>query len=275
MIDEENRRFPLNLFPRAAVRSLGCAIACVAFLAGCAPGFLDALARSADDPVVESPSVASFRVEDRIDVRWAPDPGADSYVLERAADAPEPVYEAVYEGAKVSWMDFRLSERGLYLYRLTKLRGSRSFGPSEPVLGVASSVSRDAHEPNDDETTATVLTYDRESNLYFYRSCGGQTVRDEDWYSIEIPPRMRALIVITYDAVDDQTYLYFYEKGMTPLSVANGEPIEIANPAYAEAAFLFRIYPLGDSFISDPTLGGGGLMNYTVSLYRIVSLYGS
>ena len=274
MIDGKIRRFPLNLFPCAVARSLAGAIACAAFLAGCAPGLLDALARTADDPVVESPSVASFLAEDRIDVRWEKDPGADSYVLERAADASDPVYEAVYEGAGASWTDSGLSELGLYLYRLTKLRGGRSFGPSEPVLGVASAVSRDAYEPNDDEATATVLTYDRESNLFFYRACGGQTVRDEDWYSIDIPPRMRALIVITYDAVDEQTYLCFYEKGMEPQPVANGEPIEIENPAYDEAAFLFRIYPLGDSFVSEPTLGGGDLMNYTVSLYQIVSLYG-
>lgn len=238
---------------------------------GCAPGLLDALSRTADDPEIAAPQAISLKTENRIDVSWDSDPGADEYVLERAADAAGPVYVEVYRGGGTSYADFTLEDQGLYLYRLTKTRGARSFGPSAPVLGVFSAVRGDEHEPNDTEAAATQLAYDRLSNLYFYRSRSGLTVQDEDWYSVLVPARRKALIVLTYDAADDQTYLYFYEAGRTPKPVVNGQAVEIYNAEYAARNFLFKIYALGDAFVADPTLSGGRLLDYSVSLYQIVS----
>lgn len=238
---------------------------------GCAPGLLDALSRTADDPEVAAPRAVSLKTENRIDVSWDADPGADAYVLERAADAAGPVYVEVYRGGGTSYADLALEDQGLYLYRLTKTRGARAFGPSDPVLGVYSSVRGDEHEPNDTEAAATELAHDRLSNLYFYRSRTGLTVQDEDWYSVFVPARRKALIVLSYDAADDQTYLYFYEAGRTPEPVVNGQAIEIYNAEYAARTFRFKIYALGDAFVADPTLSGGRLLDYSVSLYQIVS----
>jgi len=244
----------------------------VGLFSGCSSGLLECLARTADDPVVASPTAMSLFMEDRVDVEWEADPGAERYSLERATDAANPVFGVVYRGGNTWYVDERLEDQTLYLYRLTKERGARSFGPSDPVLGVGSSTSRDEHEPNDSEESATTLPYDRISNLYFYRSQDGQVVQDADWYSVAIPARKKALVVIIYSAASDQTYFYLYEKGMSPKPVVNGGAIEISNTTYEEKTFLFKVYPLGDSFISDPSLGGGTLMNYTVSLYQITAL---
>ena len=242
-------------------------------LAGCGPDLLVDLDRVEDDPVVTAPSAASFAAELTIDVSWDTDPGADRYVLERAADAVAPVWAQVYAGIGTALRDTSCADQGRYLYRLTKTRGSRSFGPSAAVLGVGSATRADALEPNDTESLATDLAYDRSANLYYYRSYSAEVVQDRDWYTVTVPPRRIAEIVVTQAGLAaTDTYMMFALTGSVPQQIINNAALPIANSAYEARTFAFQIYPNPDEFVAGPSLAGGSTIDYTVSLYRIVSL---
>ncbi len=250
-------------------------LALPAAVSGCTAGPLESLLRVIDDPVVSEPSVVCLQRENRIDVSWEADDGAEEYVLERAADSATLTYSVVYRGTDNSYADDGLADQSRYLYRLSKKRGTRTFGPSEAILGVGSSASIDEHEPNDAESSATDLSYDLVSNLFYYRTYGGQVIQDTDWYAVAVPPRRIANIVITQDGLSGgaiQTYFYFYEKGMVPVTVANNATIPVSNTSYETKRVLFKVYPKPDEFVSDLTLGGGTLVNYTISLYSIIQL---
>jgi len=211
------------------------------FLAGCSEGLLAELDRLAEDPSPSTPSVESFATELSISVTWPSDPAADEYVLERADDSVTPVYAQVYRGDATFYTDTNCVDQGRYLYRLATVKGQKSFGPSAPALGVGSATCRDALEGNDSETRATALDYDRSANLYFYRSFTGAVVQDVDWYSVVVPPRRQANIVITQINPAPgglTTALVFYLKGMIPIPVTNSQAIPIYNTAYASATFV-------------------------------------
>ncbi len=251
------------------VPALSLALAC------CGDGLLDQMGRVLADPTPVTPHVASFESEYRIGVSWEPDEAAEKYVLEKADDAANPVYSVIYRGTATSFLDSDCADQRRYLYRLSKTRGDRLFGPSGHTVGIGSAACRDQLEPNDEESGATTLEYDRAANLYFYRSCDGAIVQDTDWYAVSVPPRRKANIVVTQNglvggAVD--TFMYFYLKGSVPEVIVNNEAIPIANPAYETRIFLFRISPNPDEFIADPTLAGGSFIDYVVSLLSITSM---
>ena len=248
---------------------------CAFVLAGCSSGLLNSLERTADDPEIKEPVAESLVVENRVDVRWDEDPGADKYILERASDTASPFYGRIYQGTGTSYVDDDLDDLSQYLYRLVKVRGDREFGPSEAVLGVGGMIVRDAHEPNDEMSDATELTYDRVSNLYYFRSYEGHTVQDTDWYFVTVPPQYRAYVVVTQDGVSshENTYFYFYQYGGPAATrITNEDAVTIENLTYSEEKFYFKVFPFGDDFVSDPSGAGGTVVNYTISLLRIEKL---
>ncbi|HEY9595573.1 MAG TPA: hypothetical protein VHE79_13930, partial [Spirochaetia bacterium] len=249
-----------------------CACLLCAALAGCGEGLLSVMGRVNADPSPIAPRVASFDTEYAIAVSWDADAAAEEYVLERATDAASPSWSAVYRGGGTSFTDTGRVDQTRYLYRLSMTRGSRVFGPTESVVGVGSAACKDSLEPNDTEEEATALEYDRTANLYFYRSYGGQTVSDTDWYSVSIPPRRVANIVVTQAGLTGgsvSTFVYFYLKGSAPVSVTNNVAIPVTNTSFETRTFLMRITPNPDQFIVDPTLAGGSFIDYTVSLLSI------
>ena len=246
---------------------------------GCSQGLLPELDRIDSDPVVSAPRVRSFAAERCIEVEWNEDSAADEYLLERAEDTLLNFFTPVYRGLKLTYRDTTCQDQGRYLYRLRKLRGSRDFGPSEPILGIASDTCQDELEPNDGESQATPLAYDRFANLFFYRATPGlypgAVVQDSDWYVVEVPPRRIANIRITQAGLapgSQYTFLNFYQKGMTPQRVVNNDLIQIPNPAYTQKTYFFKLFPNPDDFILEATLGGGTLIDYSVSLHSIVNL---
>ena len=52
----------------------------------------------------------------------------------------------------------------------------------------------------------------------------------------------------------------------------NNQLLEIANASYEQKEFRFKLYPNPDDFIMEPSLGGGLLVDYTLSLYSITNL---
>ena len=66
-------------------------------ICSCGGGLLTDMSRTLGiHPAIAVPTVTSFVSENRIDVSWSSDPGADRYMLERALDAVTPVFTIVY-----------------------------------------------------------------------------------------------------------------------------------------------------------------------------------
>jgi hypothetical protein len=263
--------------PVSSFRSIGIAAAAALACASCGPGSLDAMERSLEDPVAVAPSVASFEAENRIRVAWPADPRADEYLLEAASGGEaDPVYTVVYRGASTGYEERDCVDQGLRLFRLSEARGSRVFGPSPAAMGVGSAVTRDAQEPNDEESSATDLGFEKSANLYHYRSFEGIELEDEDWYSIRVPPRMTAYIVLVQTnpeiAGQDSTWMSFYRRGQLPVPVKNDTAIPLCNYAYSEKTIAFKISPRAEDFLGTGKAAGGGLVDYTVKLYSISSL---
>lgn len=243
----------------------------------CSDGLLGDMERVLKDPVVSPPEVCSFENGNILTVAWAKDPGADEYLLYRTPDTPVPVYSLVYRGTELSYKDTDVQNEetgGRYLYTLTKARGTKLFGPSDPVLGVVSGVIPDSNEDNDTLEKATELVWDLQSNLYYYRSYSGEELIDHDWYSITVPPRRKAIVVITQNGLNggESSWMSFALVENVPQTVVSGNSIAINNYAYSEKTFYFLVSPRPAKFINDPAQGGGSFINYTVSLNQITGL---
>ena len=240
----------------------------------CSEGLLGDMLRVNTDPFVEGPSVVSFEKERTISVSWKADPGADEYILYKAEDTIIPFYKIIFQGTDLSLIDTDITGEHRYLYTLSKIRGTRLFGPSSPVLGVASSVIQDGLEDNNTKEKAARLVWDLDANLYYYRSNNGDEIEDHDWYSITVPPRRKAMIVVTQNGLGSgaDSWMKYYLEGHVPETIVNSNAIPIENYSYELDTFHFLISPNSSEFIGDPSLGGGGLINYRVSLNSIQSL---
>jgi hypothetical protein len=257
----------------AAIYALICSCVLSGLMA-CSPGFFPDMSRALGDPSVAAPTVLSFHTENLIDVLWPLDSNADSYALERALDGATPVWKTVYVGNSSGYADTRCADQERYLYRLTRWRGRKPFGPSLVALGIASSVCRDSLEPNDTEDRATVLDYDKIASLHCYSSIyqqGGVVLvsEDRDWYEIRLPPRSTAKIVVTEKdlaAGSQHTHIMFYQKAQAPRLIDQSVPIDVVNSSYAFQSFLCELYPDRSQFPAD---GGGAFIGYTISLQSI------
>ncbi len=256
------------------MKILSAGVITLLFLVSCSEGLLSDLSRVITDPVVKAPKVVSFTNDDSITVSWDKDPGADEYLLYRTRDLSVPVYDLVYRGTALSFEDTNKAEGYRYLYTLTKVRGTKLFGPSDAVLGVVSGVVLDSLEDNNTKDKASHLEWDLQSNLYYYQSYGNEKLVDYDWYNVTVPPRRKAIIVITQDGLAGgaASWMTYSLEGHSSATVTNGDGIEIPNYTYGEKTFYFRIAPKAVSFVNDLTRGGGSFINYTVSLNQITGL---
>ena len=240
---------------------------------GCYEGLLMDMQRTQRNPVVSPACAESFRETDMIAVSWEEDSGADEYLLYRSADTAVPSYKLVYRGTSLTFEDRDVKPDHRYLYTLAKTRGTKFFGPSDPVLGVVSGVVLDTNEPNGTKESAVKLVWDLQSNLYYYKSFSGEELLDTDWYMVSIPPRRKAVIVITQeDLTGTDSWMSFSLEEHVPRTVISGNGISIENNTYEEKDFYFFIFPLSTKFINDPASGGGNFINYTLSLDQITGL---
>jgi len=243
----------------------------------CSEGLLGDMLRITTDPVVEEPSVISFKTEGTNYISWSEDPGADEYILYKAEDSATPIYVIIYQGSSLSYTDTAITDGHRYLYTLSKVRGTAIFGPSDPVLGVGSMVIKDELEDNNTKGTATTLVWDLDANIYYYRSNDGAVIEDFDWYSITVPPRRKAIIVVTQSGLASgaNSWMEYYLESNVIKTVVNNDFIPIENTSYEEKTFYFQISPDSSDpteFIGNPAIGGGGLINYKISLNSIQSL---
>ena len=262
---------------RCALSFFAVALAVALALGSCGDGSLQTMERSAEDPIIVPPTVASFSVERRISLSWPEDDCADEYVVESASGSvASPAYSVAYRGKDPGYQEEGCADQSLHLYRLIKLRAEREFGPSNPVLGVGSVTCHDAWEPNDAEDQATDLGYQKDANLFYFRSYGGMEVQDVDWYSITVPPRMVAYVIVEQTmpllSGTTTTWMRFAMKGRVSTPIDNGVLIPLANYAYTAQTIAFEIFPEAADFIGSGGPQGGNLIDYTVRLDRIDSI---
>ncbi len=246
----------------------------ISVFVSCREGLLTDMERVIEDPVVVRPGVDSFSEEGVIKISWEEDLGADEYVLYRAVDTAVPVYGIIYRGSNLLFEDRGVETGNRYLYTLAKIRGERVFGPSGASLGAESGIVLDEYEDNGTKEKATLLEWDLQSNLYYYQSYGEEKIEDYDWYRVEVPPRRKAMVVVTQDGLNsgDSSWIIFYLEGHTSFTVTNGDAVEIPNYNYETKELYFCISPRASGFVTDLTKGGGGFITYTVSLSQITGI---
>ena len=205
---------------------------------------------------MSAPLVRSLDRELRIEVSWDVDPAAEEYVLERVEDALVGAFSVVYRGTGTSYADTDCRNQCRYLYRLSKSRGSRLFGPSAAVLGVACDTCKDELEPNDSGPQATALgDFQLRANLFYYRATPalypGQQLQDDDWYWLQVPPQRVANLLITQVGLppgSEHTYVYFYRKATTPVHVVNNQLVARGQPLPRTPADCLQAVPGAGGF---------------------------
>lgn len=243
--------------------------------AGCSDGLLTEMDRLAADPEIVSPETASFQEELTVSVSWDEDEAADEYVLRRAEDSAGVLsYGILYEGPLNHYRDTDVADEGRYLYTLAKKKGNREFGPSRPVLGVGSDCIGDIWEPNNTKEQAAGLDHELVANSFYYEDAATHsTVQDTDWYTISIPPRSSAsIVVVQSDPIPAQnsSHLSYLVEGRGPAeTIASGVLYPIENTGLSPATFLFCIRPRAEECREELTLSGGTLIKYTLEISRI------
>lgn len=256
---------------KVAVIKICSLLLCALAVTACTDGMTAALLREYNDPFVEIPKVVSFELENTIYVSWSLDLGADEYILQRADDSDTPVYQTIYRGTALRYTDSGLPGNKLYLYRLAKTRGDKTFEASRAAFGVSAKVRKDVYENNDSEFNATLLEEDRIANLNYFKSYAGDELIDADWYYVVVPPHREANLFVTEAAGDldlgAATHYMFLCK--TDTTVTNGNQIVLDNPLDTTEIIRFKIHPNPDHFTL--TGGAGGeTVTYTVTLDSIV-----
>jgi hypothetical protein len=243
-------------------------------LAGCSSGMYEMLSRSFDDPVVIKPHVESFLESNTIFISWDYDEAADEYILERAKDHPiSLVYHVIYRGKDIEYADRDLQNDALYIYRLSKRRGLRTFGPSGEVLGASSLITRDIYRNDTKEKALRLEANDFILNIFYYRSYTGMELIDEDWFYIDIPPMRQASVVINDSQVsegDFPTHFEYYEYAVKSDTVRQLRDFWIINTELTTRRCYFKIFPTRSQFVADGIPAGGKFVSYTISLRSIV-----
>jgi len=257
------------------IKKILCALSVTLFLSSCFDGIFDTLNRTTDDPFTEIPSISSFLESYSICISWSKDEAADEYILERAENLIYLSYQIIYRGENTTFTDKNLPDESMYLYRLSKRRGKKTFPPSEPALGVSSLIIRDLHEPNDSEKYATHLSdITLYANMPFFRAYNGLTVSDTDWYYIEIPPLWKASIVIfdkkPIPGSTETHFKIFCKDARPPENVAQNTAITIVNYKTVQDKYYFKVYPMETNYTDTSNGGfGGTIIDYTIFISEI------
>ncbi|MCG8451703.1 MAG: hypothetical protein MI717_00805 [Spirochaetales bacterium] len=248
---------------------------CFLMYGSCDEGLFSQMLRVAKDPFPAKPIVYSLKEPHCIQLSWAHDACADSYVLYRSVDSPEPHLEPIYQGVDLHFIDSDLIHEQRYLYALGKIRGHRLFGPYDLVLGVSSSFPQDGFEPNDWRSLATELLDDLTANIFFYAGFDGRWVSDEDWYWVTVPPRRQAnILVVQKELVNTSSALFLHVDGDVTVSLVNNMVVPLTNTTHQEQKIRFRISPNPQQFAHAATLLGGRTLVYELQLHSITSLGG-
>ena len=230
----------------------------------CTAGLNDYMGRSASDPEIIAPRIASFIETNAVLVEWNEDDCADEYALYRALDSDRN-FSLLYQGTELSFRDDSVLAETRYLYTLSKIRGNTEFGPSPSVMGVGSSTIQDVYEPNDSYEDATLFTYDLYANVYGYKSIGfDHSIIDRDYYCVTVKPHMTASYTVGISSASsgDGTDLKLQRRYYDSEDITNYDEIAFDNPSSNTVSFYFAIYPDENAVASDVDSGGGRFIGY-------------
>jgi hypothetical protein len=253
------------------VKKLALGVAGIMLLAACNQELFEVLNRTVADPFTEVPAVVSFKESNTIFISWSNDDAADEYILKRALDGSQILYEEIYRGTVPYYEDRGLPDQNMYLYCLAKKRGDKEFPLSEPAMGVSSLVTRDVNEENDAESAATHLGDTPViSNMHYYRSYSGFILQDEDWYYTEIPPGWQISVIINDSKAPANRLSHFmlYIKDRDTARVTSDGEIQILNSETSPLRCYLKVYPYEYLYISEmpETEIGGGMVLYTIKI---------
>ncbi|MDR2965818.1 MAG: hypothetical protein LBU88_08590 [Treponema sp.] len=247
-------------------------------IASCNTDMYYLLTRTQDDPSIVPPRLQSFVISYAIIAEWDKDEAADEYLLERSEDNPiELIYETVYKGTNTGYTDNGLVDGVRYIYRLSKRRGEKWFGPSEGALGVGSQITRNSHSNNTKETALKLESKGYVSNLYYFRSYCGLEMTTEAWYYIDIPAiRKASLMVLDYgigeQASGTQTHFNYYVFEREFGSVINLLDFWIENHELETERYYVKLYPSKSSMIWGLVPAGGKIVQYRITIQGIVPI---
>ncbi|MBN1697455.1 MAG: hypothetical protein JW881_08070 [Spirochaetales bacterium] len=250
-------------------------VAILALHLSCTEGLYDQFGKPVDDPVIVKPFVSSFVDEETIIITWDDDPAADNYILYRSEEVPSENYHVVYRGKKNSYLDrnfieYLSNENALFHYSLSKVRGTREFGPSEPSLGIFSKMINDPFEPNNDETQAHELSTAKiEGNIYFFRDEEQNLLIDEDWFFITLQPRQQAELVLTQKGDTKLQYFQYQvlNSSNNPTDISHNVRFFVANNSDYLTKIYFKIIPLIKNYmVSGIQTNGGSQRGYYLKI---------
>jgi hypothetical protein len=250
-------------------------ITILALSLSCTEGLYYQIGKSIDDPVVVKPFVSSFEDEETIIITWDDDPAADEYILYRN-EVPYGNRIVVYQGKENSYIDrnfieYLSRENAYFHYSLSKVRGMREFGPSEPSLGIYSKIINDPFEPNNHENLAHELSTAKiEGNIYFFRDDQQNLLIDEDWFFITLQPRQQAVLVLTQ--IGDTNLQYFQYQVLNssnnPIDISHNVEFCVVNNSDCLTKKYFKIIPLIKNYMTGIETNGGSQRGYYLKITR-------
>ena len=171
-------------------------------------------------------------------------------------------FAEVYSGTQTEFCDKQLDNRKSYVYRLDKIRGTKTFIGTKYAYAVCSDVIKDLYEDNDTKEKATYLELDCSCNLFFapfYDS----VINDEDWFCVKIPPRRTAEIVVNIKKGSNDV-LQFNLDTQKPEQIHNGIAFTITNEFFEDKIIPFCIS------VNPENISSFVEIDYEISLQNII-----
>lgn len=231
-------------------------------ICSCSNFIASELLRTYDDPSDVTPNVDSFREEGVLFIDWQKDEAADSYVLLRAEDSHNPIYEEIYRGKELSYVDKECEVTKKYLYLLGKTRGQKLFLGKKAQYGYCSSKRRDVYD-NHKMEMAKRLEYElNELNTYYGLFSDGHKFLEEDWFEVKIPAR--CYVIVDCDQIDPKPTVGESSLNLEFLQLTNqylstSKDIKIENVSFEEKIIPFCVRVKQQNMIS-------GIMHVTYGL---------
>jgi hypothetical protein len=152
-----------------------------------------------------TPKVISFENENGLIINWDKNPIADSYVLYRAMNSPDDIFDPIGifdNNSDLPYLDddSELSYGEFYYYKLAIVKNDETTDLSDYGFGVPSGIVKDSVESNDNSDDSTILDIDNpiplNANIHYYKDSTGNILLDEDWYSVILPANADYPVVI-------------------------------------------------------------------------------
>lgn len=208
---------------------------------------------SASSVFVQKPVVKSFTAADAIQIEWAVNPEAESYLLYKY-DSPGCITELLeHETADISYTDSSVVNGQFYYYKLAYRISGAVTNKSEYSFGIASSLIKDSYEDNESEDNAVVLYLNNQSNanIYYYKDSIDNILADYDWYYIQVPAYTRYTAVFSSFSSIDNEDLYFNILSQSKVLINENDGFYLDNFTDTPVDIKFQVSVNSANFINE------------------------